>query len=172
MFNLFKKAKDPANCYLIQSNVFDKRELEEDTLDQYDELLKDEGVDDFLKTIINDFFKPFEISLFKFTLNMEFYETPFPTDLNNNHSYIAPSLREIKENPFEMALGYPGWFIAAFPDVSLWVMRSGKKKIMDKFRNYTEEQLIENKHIRLGLLKEIINMYLKTTRCDLECLKY
>ena len=175
MFNLFKKINEgnKADCYLIKSGIFENKILDEDNLEDYNELLHDNEIPDFYKDLVRYFLLPYKISLLKFTLNKEYYEDPFPVDLQYDHKHIAPSLKKIKENPFDIAIGYPKWFFIAFPDVALWAMKgAGLELIERKFKNLNEEDVIDGSHIKATILNDIIGMYQNNTNKSLECKKY
>ena len=175
MFNLFKKTNEGSkdDCYLIKSGVFEQKILDEDKLDHYNDLLRDNKIPENFKDLIRYFLIPYKISILKYTLNKEYYEDPFPVDFHNNHKHIAPSLKKIKENPFDIAMGYPSWFFIAFPDVAFWAMKSdGLELIKKRFKNLSEEELIEGNHIRANLLNDIIKLYQNSTNKPLECKIY
>lgn len=160
-------------CYLWDSGVFDENQLAEDSLFLYNDYLNDNEVSDYFKQIIIEFLLPFKISFLKFNLNMEYFDDPFPTDIHNQHKHIAPSLKLLKQEPWDIPLGYPAWFISAFPDVVCWARRgTGKDLIFSKLEGLSEDQLIEGKHIKRKILLLIINMYLENTNEGLECKKY
>lgn len=174
MINIFKKTDDLKDCYLIASNVFEKKVLDEDKLELYNELLLDSEIPDSLKFLIKNFLLPYKISILKWTLNKEYYEDPYPVDFRNDHKQIAPSLKIIKQDPVgTWTEGYPSWFYIVFPDVLLWAIKGeGNRLIKKKFEYYSEEQFIEGNRIRPDVLNEIIQMYLKNTGKPLECKKY
>ena len=178
MLNFFnnKNQNRKEDCYLYKSGVIPEEILEDDNLDKYNLLLQDEKTSDFLKSLIKYFLVPYKISLLKFTLNKEYYENPYPIDFTNNHIYISPSLKKIKklkENPFNIPLGYPNWFFIAFPDVALWAFEGeGLKLIKNRFKNIPEDELVDGKHISPDLLDDIIKLYQNNTNKQLECKKY
>jgi hypothetical protein len=175
MFNLFQKTNDGSkdDCYLIKSGVLKQKTLDDDKIDQYNDLLQDKETPDFFKDLIRNFLIPYKISPLKFTLNKKYYEDPFPMDLEHDHKHIAPSLKKIKENPWDIAMGYPSWFFVAFPDVALWVMKgAGLEIIKSRFKNLSAEELIDGKHLRANLLNDIIKLYQSNTNKPLECKKY
>lgn len=175
MFNLFNKKNEgnKGDCYLIQSGVFEQKILDDDKLDHYNDLLRDDEIPENFKDLIRYFLIPYKISILKYTLNKEYYENPFPVDFHNNHKHIAPSLKKIKENPFDIAMGYPSWFFIAFPDVAIWAMKGeGHELIKKRFKNLSEEELIDGNHIRANLLNDIIKMYQSNTNKPLECKLY
>ena len=159
--------------YLVKSGTFDQ-ELDEDTLEWHDGLLNDDDVDEFTKQLILKILKPFKISMLKFKLNLEYFNEPYHSDLRNDHSYIAPSLKTIKKNWYShFAAGYPNWFYVAFPDVSIWAIRGkGKELIKKKFRKLKESDFIENNHIKIKYLIKIIEYYRRETMNTLECAIY
>lgn len=175
MFNIFNKKNEGSkkDCYLINSGVFDKNVLDVDQIDQYNDFLKDAKFPDRQKDLIRNFLIPYKISPLKFNLNQQYYRDPYPVDLQNDHKHIAPSLRKIKENSSENAMGYPSWFFTAFPDVALWAITGeGNKLIKERFQNLTEEEIIDGNHIRPNILNETIKLYLQNTNKLLECKKF
>jgi hypothetical protein len=175
MFKLFSKKNEgnAGDCYLIKSGVFEQNILNDDKLDHYNDLLRDNEIPENFKDLIRYFLIPYKISILKFTLNKEYYENPFPVDFHNNHKHIAPSLKKIKENPFDIAMGYPSWFYVAFPDVALWAMKDDGLELIEKrFKNLSEEELVDGNHIRANLLNDIIKLYQSNINKPLECKKY
>jgi hypothetical protein len=175
MFNIFNKKNEgnKDDCYLIKSGVLEQKTLDEDNLDHYNDILRDVEVDQQFKDLIRYFLIPYKISILKFSLNQEYYQNPYPIDFENNHRHIAPSLKKIKENPLDVAMGYPSWFFIAFPDVALWAMKGeGVELVVRKFKNFSEEELVEGNYIRTHLLNDIIKLYQSNTNKPLECKLY
>ena len=163
--------KDP-NDYLVKSGVFDQKVLNEDTIDSYKEILSDSTISKFHRSLIQDFLIPYNISLLKYILNREYYETPFAVDFKHGHKQIAPSLKLIKENKTTYwAAGYPDWFYYTFPDVAIWAIKGeGNAIIKSKFSRIKESKFVDlsRKQIWEKHLKRIIDMYVKRER-RLEC---
>ena len=89
MFNLFKKTNEGSkdDCYLIKSGVFEQKILDDDKIDLYNDLLRDDKIPENYKDLIRYFLIPNKISILKYTLNKEYYENPFPVDFHNNHKF-------------------------------------------------------------------------------------
>lgn len=175
MFNFFKRKikGDRQNCYLIQSGAFEQRILDNDKLILYNDLLRDDEIPEDFKVVIQSFLIPYKISVLKYTLNEEYFEEPFSADFQKTVLHIAPSLRKIRENPFDIPMGYPRWFFIAFPDVVLWAMKGeGFESIKRRYRNLSEEEIVDDNYIRSSLLHDIINLYQNTTNKPLECRLY
>lgn len=161
------------DCYLIKSNVIDKETINSVTMESYNEFLLDDEIPKFLKDHINFFLIPYKISMLKFSLNSEYYKQPYPVDLVNNHSYIAPSLVKIKEsNYFDIPPGYSELQIISFPDVVWWAMNEGKEIMRRKISHFSEEELIENNHFSAQAFNVFIEQYLISTHKALECMLY
>ena len=172
MFNFFNKNKKVTKCYLIESNYYDKKILDEYS-NVYIEILNDNSTSELFKSVITNYYIPFNLSYLKLKLNKEFYEEPFSTILNNKHPHIAPSLITIKENVLiDNSMGYPLWFIIAFPDVILWIMRDKTKLVESKFKAYSTDELFEKNQFKNNILIKMINLYLDATKNQLECKKY
>lgn len=166
-------------CYLTKSDAIKPEMIEDDKLNNYHDLLQDEEIPDSFKNIIKRFLLPYRISILKYSLNNEYFNksTHFlslpPPDLIHKHSYIAPSLKQIKENPMNMAMGYPSWFYIAFPDVYLWASKGyGSTLITNKYKSFKEIEFVSDGIIRLEILDDIIKLYLSNTNKTLECIKY
>jgi hypothetical protein len=82
------------DCCLIKSGVFEQKILDEDKLDLYNDLSRDDKIPENYKDLIRYFLIPNKISILKYNLNKEYYENPFPVDFHNNHKHIAPSLKK------------------------------------------------------------------------------
>ena len=175
MFNLLTKKYEgnKEDCYLLKSGSFEQKILDDDKLELYNDLLRDNKTSDNIKDVIRGFFIPYKISLLKFSLNKEYYENPHTVIFYNNDKHIAPSLKKIMENQFDIAMGYPSWFIIAFPDVVLWVMQGDGFEIINKrFKNLTDDEIGDGNHIRPNLLNDTIKLYQSNTSKPLECKKY
>ena len=143
------------------------------SLEAYNDLLRSDEISEQRRNLIKDFLLPYEISLLKYTLNGEYFNNPFPVDLHHNHKHIAPSLKRLKENQFDIALGYPKWFLFAFPDVALWARYGeGAELVLRRFKNLSEKDAIEGNQIKAFLLHEIIQLYQRNINKPLECKKY
>jgi uncharacterized protein (TIGR02145 family) len=175
---------DPKDCYLIRSGMYEQNFLDEYKLEILYELLSHDKIDDKFKEVIRDFFIPFKISPLKFVLNKDYYEDsgpPYSFRLLNDGTvtrdypkHIAPSLHFIKQNPLEMAMGYPEWFYMAFPDVAIWAMKGESFSLLKEklFKYVSIEEFIDNKSIRNKYLIEIIKLYQNITNKPLECKIY
>jgi uncharacterized protein (TIGR02145 family) len=174
---------DPKHCYLIRSGMNDLNFLDGYKLENFYEFLSTDKIDDKFKEVIRDFFIPFKISPLKFALNKDYYEDlapPYSFGLLNDGTvtgdypkHIAPSLHFIKQNPMEMAMGYPEWFYMAFPDVAIWAIKGESVSLLkEKFKNVPIEEFIDNKSIRNKYLIEIIKLYQNITNKPLECKIY
>ncbi len=175
MFNLFKRINEgnKSDCYLIKSGVFEQKILDDDKLEHYNNLLCDEEIPKNFKDLILYFLIPYKISILKYSLNKEYFADPFPYDLHNKHKHIAPSLTKIKENQFDIPMGYPSWFFIAFPDVALWVMKGeGIQHVKKRIKDLSEEDLFDGNHIRTNFLHDFIKLYQTNTNKPLECKKF
>lgn len=160
--------------YLINSGI-DINILktdEENSIKAYSEVLQDDEIEQFFKDIIIQFLLPYYISATKFSINKAYYELPihFNIGASDNYDMVSPSLKVIAGNSEYSVKAYPDFFYIAFPDVIKWALTKGWNKV--------EELLIENKEelekitgdqISPRILRGIIDLYLKTTRCELEC---
>jgi hypothetical protein len=79
-------------------------------------------------------------------------------------------------------LGYPNWFVAAYPDVMLWATKAADASDSDsilfkafgieKTEDFENLQLLDNqKHFKNEFLRKLVDFYLRTTNLTLECSK-
>jgi hypothetical protein len=135
----------------------------------YENILTEDEISNSFKYIIKKFLIPYKISFLKYGLNNEYFNYPIPAGFRDV-SHIAPSLVELKKNTFDIALGYPNWFLKAFPDVAIWVMKGdGFNLIQKKFKLLSEDDLSDGNFIRAEILNEVIKLYLIKTQKKLEC---
>jgi len=165
MFDFFKKSTD----YLQPSNAEEHQIMSEDKLSNYNELLNEEEVPEYFKSVIRLFLIPNKISPLKFQINMECFEDFYSRGSDN----VAPSLIKFKQHGLDRPMGYPDWFYIAFPDVALWAIHGGGIELVEKkLQNYSEEEIFDGDHLNISILIGIIRMYLNNTSKSLECKKY
>ncbi len=161
------------DCYLIKSGVFNQEIIDEDKLENWNDILRDNKSPQNIKDLINEFMIPYKISPLKTILNKECYESPFGNFDMDSSLHIAPTLKKLKENNFDIPMGYPNWFIISFPDVVFWAMKGyGHEIIMKKFNTLNDDEINDGNYICANLLHYIIKLYLKSTNKLLECKKY
>ena len=87
-----------------------------------------------------------------------------------NYDHVAPTLREIYKDHLAIPLGYPKKFIACFPDVVNWAMKGeGLSLIKSIFFKRNEDDCITNGMLKIEVLIEIVMLYLKVSKKELEC---
>jgi len=172
--DFFRKMLGLDGCYLKASNLFSKKTLEEDSEALWSDMLRETDLDGEFRYLISNFFIPYRISCMKFMFNQEAFESPELINPNYQLKHIAPSLRIFIEDPYHnVSLGYPNWFYEAFPEVVVWIRKNaGRTWFETKFKNYSDDDLIENNHLKTIYLKEIIDKYLQVSGKELECKRY
>lgn len=169
------------NDYLLQSEIIKTglisvEDLQNETINEWYTILDDNETPDYFKTLIKFFFIPFRVSVLKFQFNSEYIEQVGEFigleigSLFKNYDHIAPSLRLLFQNPFDIPFCYSKWFKICFPDVVLWVIKgeglAAVKSIVSK-RN--KDECFTNGTLNMDVLIEIVILYLKTTGKHLEC---
>ena len=164
--------------YLIESNL-DREILRKDSVRLYLDLLEEPTTSKSDKELISDFLMPYRISLVKYGFNKEFYELPdlIQSTFNeddlylgrNGYRYVSPSLKIIGKNPDLKVRAYPDYFFIAFPDVVYWALETEILKVNQMLSFYTDAELIIDGFANPDILKKIINLYLKSTKNELEC---
>ena len=169
------------NDYLLQSAVVQTglisvKDLQSETIDKWHLILEDKETSDEFKILIKFFFIPFNISMIKVNFNLEYSEevgsfgSSEHSSFWKNYDHIAPSLRQVYKDRFDIPLGYPKKFIACFPDVVNWAMKGeGLSLIKSTFYKRDPDQYITNRSLNLEVLIEIVLLYLKVSKKELEC---
>lgn len=83
----------------------------------------------------------------------------------------TPSIYYFKE-PQDRPLGFPVWFIEAYPDICLWFSQNADLlEEIEPFSSYfgKEEDFIKNGQFTPGFLREAINYYKSKINYRLEC---
>ena len=133
------------------------------------ELANASDTPDLIRSVIYDFFIPYKISAIKFAINKDATDDPFRYMMYEDDPLFSKTLKCFQEDPSLKALGYPDWFYCAFPDVAFWAIKGmGKSIILEKFKFFTEDDLISNNRIKNVHLKTIIDLYIKYTGKSLE----
>lgn len=122
--------------------------------------------------IVKDFFIPDDISVAKFSNNWH------AVIYRNERSENVTKTIEQMDLLLGIPLGYPNWFVAAYPDVVSWAAKaadSSETKILEAlgFKNVEEyekyDRMDEEKHFKHELLGNLVNYYLKNVDGNLEC---
>lgn len=165
MFDFFKRSTD----YLQPSNAEEHQIMSEDKLSNYNELLNEEEVSEYFKSVIRLFLIPNKISPLKFLINKECFEDFYSRGSDN----VAPSLIKFKQHGLDRPIGYPDLFYIAFPDVALWAMKGhGLELILKKLQHYSEDEACEGEYFKISILNDIIQMFFNNISKSLECKKY
>jgi hypothetical protein len=141
--------------------------------------------------LVNNFFIPDKIEFVKFSANFhavindsaELYSLYAQFDevekeLSNNITKSMQGMDLLGGVP----LGYPNWFVAAYPDVMLWATKAADASDSDsilfkafgieKTEDFENLQLLDNqKHFKNEFLRKLVDFYLRTTNLTLECSK-
>lgn len=156
---------DPKNCYLISSNIYDNETLKRDNLDYWDDYLYDNLTDKYFKLGISELFLYYKISPKKFLLNLSYINN---SDWITDSLNIAPSIKKIKPMIDNVPIGYPRWFIISFPDVIFWAMNENNQILI--LNNLNAD--FDGDFLGVNSLKFIIELYLDSTKKQLECKLY
>lgn len=169
------------NDYLLQSEVvktglISVQELQSESINDWYTILQDAETADEIKILIKFFFIPFNISLIKVNFNLEYSEEVGSfgsfelSSFWKNYDHIAPTLREVYKDHFAIPFGYPKKFIACFPDVVNWAMQGeGLSLIKSIFYKRNEDDCITDGTLNIEVLIEIVLLYLKVSKKELEC---
>ncbi|NGP90225.1 hypothetical protein [Fodinibius halophilus] len=136
----------------------------------YENLLQEKDLPDSLKTIVNDFFIPDRVNPEIYDANNEkiINGTMFK-EVSNDEKLVSPKLKEYSDANGTIPRGIPSWFVAAYPDVTVWFARDGGiKEIEKKFDNMNKSELIEDDLIKKEILRKVITLYKEKVNNKLE----
>ncbi len=68
---------------------------------------------------------------------------------------------------YNQPLGYPYWFIAAYPDVVKWISNLEDKNVIDIVGNLTESDMDDKNYFNVLILGKIVDFY--KSKNSLEC---
>lgn len=173
-----QEENDFKSCYLITSNAFTDDELkeyiEEDDMENWENYFTEVSSAELnFKEGVRHLMIPYKISIMKTLMNYDYFVDPHPYLITEPYLHIAPSLKKIKPIQDNIPLGYPHWFALSFPDVLFWAMsETNESYIFDIINKYPEEFITSTRYLDSIILKDIIELYLETTKKKLECRKY
>lgn len=130
--------------------------LKNEELAQWRELASDVQVPIYFRTTIEDFFIPYRISLKKFLVNRDAYNSPTFIIEYDGSPLLSKTLKIFLEDPSLRAMGYPSWFYQSFPDVAMWAIKgNGNVIVKQMFSNLTEGAVVVDGQLRPEILKKI-----------------
>ena len=169
------------NNYLLQSEVVKEgylslEEIQSETINEWYTIIEDNEIPEDFKVFTKLFLIPFKISIIKFRFNSDYIEEIGEfggmemSSFFRNYSHVAPTLRTLYQDPFDVPFGYSKWFKCCFPDVVNWAMKGeGLSLVKATFYNRDPDKYITNGSLHLDVLIEIVIMYLKVNKKELEC---
>ena len=130
-----------------------------------------ESCDDLqFRNAVLEMFIPFNISINKYVINADCFENN--SIYSNEYSrYSTPSMEDWALIPsYNLPLGIPTWFYPAFPDVATWIATPEAGKHVEAItEGKSSYELNEhNGKIRISILRQIVDAYIKATRNRLE----
>lgn len=167
--------------YLLQSEIvkagyLSLEDIQGETINDWYTILEDNGIPEDFKVFTKFFLIPFKISTIKFEFNSDYIEEIGEfggmemSSFFKNYSHVAPSLRVLYQDPFDVPFGYSKWFKICFPDVVLWVIKGeGLAVVKSIVYKRNEDECFTNGTLNIDVLIEIVILYLKTTGKHLEC---
>ena len=156
--------------YLLMSGAISAETLTAETTEIWTKLILHSVEHKHAKELIQNLIIPRQISLTKFTLNLQYIQDrTYSHDGEecargkNSYSFIAPSLRIIYRTPTFVRTQFTDEFIAAFPDVVDWSMEDSSfylfKHLYDPERSV---RLIQNDgSFRIDYLNVIMDNYVR-----------
>lgn len=124
---------------------------------------------------VKNFLEKDNIDMSKFLANSEIikYETKemyqatarlhSQNDISDNATETIHWMALVYNQP----LGYPRWFMTAYPDVIKWFSNLEEEKIISIIGNPTQEYMDEGNHFKLPILRKLVDDYKNFNK--LEC---
>ncbi|MFA5932403.1 MAG: hypothetical protein WC793_03455 [Candidatus Paceibacterota bacterium] len=129
-----------------------------------------------MKEDIKKFIEQDEIDMSKFSANSEIMRNGTKEiyqatailhsgdDISDNATKTIYWMTSILNQP----LGYPVWFMTAYPDVVKWFSDLGEEKITSIVGDLTQDSADEKGYLKLSVLRKIVDAY--KTDYYLECI--
>jgi len=143
--------------------------MKQEKITTWYELLNSNDVQERTKKIIRAFFFPYGISITKYFFNCDLIKNPHKKYNSECENKISPALYFFLVFDHKKPQGYPDWFLAAFPDVLKWATEDNWEEVVSYLeQNISEEDFMEDNHIRFDHLETIIDMYIAKTNQTLD----
>lgn len=138
------------------------------------EKIASESKDGYFRDGIRTLIIPYKVSLKWFTINAECLESG-NTYNSNFYTGCTLSMQDWCDKPSCFRpVGFPDWFLIAFPDVALWMQGArGKNYYCKHFDDIPESEVIDqnNHRFKISFLKKLIDAYIATEKLPLETAK-
>lgn len=135
------------------------------------EKVASESHDGYFRDGIRTLIIPFKVSPKKFAINADCME------IGNTYSYnycsgCTLSMQEWCLMPqWNRPMGFPDWFLIAFPDVALWLQhQDGRNFANSNFGDIPDSEIMDKNvgRFKISFLKQLIEAYLKRKKLPLE----
>ena len=157
--------------YLLRSGAVSADVLNAETMEIWTKLILYSDEHKHATELIQKLFIPRQISLTKFTINLQYikdrtycHDSEERIRGKDSYSLVAPSLRNIYRTPTFVLTQFTDEFIAAFPDVVDWTMEASSSYLFDQL--YDPERsarLIQNDgSFRMDYLNVIMDNYVRS----------
>ena len=168
------------NDYLLQGGILSRKTLSAENTEVWSKISTHSETDIKVAELIKVLYITHEISLTKFTFNLNYIkDCQYLKDRENDEgkmdfcNFVAPSLRAIYKNKALIPATFPDGFIAAFPDVVKWSMEDSSSQVLKQL-NDKENSLPQFNKIEFNMedLKTIVRCYSKSrvgTKWSFEC---
>lgn len=134
---------------------------------------EDEKCPKEIKQIVSNFLIPDNISPNKFLANwIALFRHWSPSRLDDGQNVNPTPSLQMFSFVTNRPLGYPEWFLAAYPDVASWVtacVEEDENVFREIFDNISEDPLLDNRRLKDRYLRTLIDTYRKETGRRLEC---
>ena len=122
-----------------------------------------------LSDAIQKLFIPYDISVEKFVINMDC----FNNSCDYSHEYgcgCTYSMLNWTNMPhWELPMGFPHWFYAAFPDVAKWCGTENAREYLEPIINREDSELSDSDcRLKVYVLKQVVDAYLSVPGNKLE----
>ena len=108
---------------------------------------------------------PYKIDMDLFETNIDCFNTRSSQSRKTGES-CTNSLIYILNERFNLPLGYPNWFYAAFPDVTSWLITDeGMNYLKKSFSNSDDIVDSESDKVKVDILRQLVEVY-KNKKCN------
>ena len=107
---------------------------------------------------------PYKIDMDLFETNIDCFNTRSSQSCKTGKS-CTNSLVNILNERFNLPLGYPNWFYAAFPDVASWLITDeGMSYLKNSFSDSDDIVDSESDKVKIDILRQLVEVY-KSKKC-------
>lgn len=139
---------------------------------KWEKLQEDYSIQAYFREGIAKLMIPFKIDIKKFCVNLDCFENRYSYSYKygQGSTFSMISLAEAIDT-WNLPLGYPNWFYAAFPDVVCWLLtKEGFDAVDQQCRAINDTEAVDpnSRKLKVDILRLLVDNYLEVKSKKLE----